>query len=216
MYFDSDEELTPKEVDPQDVGRAAAYSLWLNAPNPTMTFFKTLDVTNLTRICKKRRLKFNMLIVYCIGKAASSIREFYTLPVGDKLIQYDSIAVSVVVKNRKGEINSCDIRFSENLDDFNRDYLSSVAHVAESCADRDLSAERMVVGSSAVLETDLDGVIGMYSGVFNNPFLFWGAYKKKLFRFYLPVSFQFHHVQMDGAHAGRFLANLQDEIRRLK
>ena len=157
-----------------------------------------------------------MLIVYCIGKAASSIREFYTLPVGDKLIQYDSIAVSVVVKNRKGEINSCDVLFSENLDDFNRDYLSSVAQVAESCADRDLSAERMVVGSSVVLETELDGVIGMYSGVFNNPFLFWGAYKKKLFRFYLPVSFQFHHVQMDGAHAGRFLANLQDEIRRLK
>jgi chloramphenicol O-acetyltransferase type A len=37
-----------------------------------------------------------------------------------------------------------------------------------------------------------------------------------MFHFYLPISFQFHHVQMDGAHAGRFLACLQDEIRRLK
>ena len=208
--------MTPKEIDPHEVGRAAAYSLWLNAPNPTITFFKTLDVTNLARVCRKRRLKFNMATVYCIGKAASSIREFYTLPVGDKLIQFDAVATSVVVKNRIGGINSCDIKFSESLEDFNRDYLSSVAWVAENCADRDLSADCMVVGSSAVLDTELDGVIGMYSGVFNNPFLFWGKYRRKLFHFYLPVSFQFHHVQMDGAHAGRFLANLQNEIRRLK
>ncbi|MBE6565112.1 MAG: chloramphenicol acetyltransferase, partial [Ruminococcaceae bacterium] len=28
--------------------------------------------------------------------------------------------------------------------------------------------------------------------------------------------FQFHHTQMDGAHAGRFLENLQNEISRMK
>lgn len=31
----------------------------------------------------------------------------------------------------------------------------------------------------------------------------------------LPVSFQFHHTQMDGAQAGRFLENLQKAINRL-
>jgi chloramphenicol O-acetyltransferase type A len=30
--------------------------------------------------------------------------------------------------------------------------------------------------------------------------------------FYLPVSFQFHHTQMDGAHAAKFLDTLQREI----
>ena len=38
----------------------------------------------------------------------------------------------------------------------------------------------------------------------------------KLLRSYLPVSFQFHHTQMDGAHAGRFLENLQSEISNLR
>jgi pyruvate/2-oxoglutarate dehydrogenase complex dihydrolipoamide acyltransferase (E2) component len=32
----------------------------------------------------------------------------------------------------------------------------------------------------------------------------------------LPVSFQFHHTQMDGAHAGKFLANLQKAIEELR
>ena len=56
----------------------------------------------------------------------------------------------------------------------------------------------------------------MNSGIFNNPFMTWGKYRKRIFRYYLPVSFQFHHTQMDGAHAGRFLENLQKEINDLR
>ena len=37
----------PKEIDPKDSSRATAYKLWMKAPNPMVTFFKTLDVTNL-------------------------------------------------------------------------------------------------------------------------------------------------------------------------
>ena len=80
----------PKEVEPKDTSRAAAYELWMKAPNPMVTFFKTLDVTNLIRAGRKRHLKFNMLMDYCIGRAAVTIKEFYILPVGDKLIQYDT------------------------------------------------------------------------------------------------------------------------------
>ena len=73
----------------------------------------------------------------------------------------------------------------------------------------------MVIGTSAIIDTEIDGVVGMNSGIFNNPFMFWGKYRKKFLRFYLPVSFQFHHTQMDGAHAGGFLENLQQEINKL-
>ena len=44
----------------------------------------------------------------------------------------------------------------------------------------------------------------------------WGKYRKHWFKTTLPISFQFHHTQMDGAHAGTFLANLQNEINRLQ
>ncbi len=205
-----------KPVRPQDTTRAAAYELWMKAPNPMVTFFKTLDVTNLVRVSRKRRMKFNMLLDYCVGKAAVSIKEFYTLPVGDQLMQYDQLAVNTIVKNRAGEVTSCDLLFSDSLERFNREYLEYTARAAETCADRDLSADCMVIGTSAIIDTEIDGAVGMNSGIFNNPFMIWGRYRKRLFRYTLPVSFQFHHTQMDGAHAGRFLANLQEEIRRLK
>ena len=204
-----------REMDPKDTSRAAAYRLWMDAPNPMVTFMKTLDVTNLVRVSRRRGLKFNMLLDWCIGKAAAGIAEFYLLPVGRKLLRYDALAVNTIVKNRAGDVSSCDIRFSTDLDDFNREYLVCTAQAAETCEDRDLSPECMVIGTSAIVDTELDGAVGMNSGIFNNPFLIWSRYRKKFFKYVLPLSFQFHHTQMDGAQAGRFLEELQNEIRQL-
>ncbi|MBO5311053.1 MAG: chloramphenicol acetyltransferase [Bacteroidales bacterium] len=201
-----------KEVNPQETTRAYAFEMWLKAPNPMVTFIKTLDITRLVKVSRRRRLKFNMLLDWCIGKAAASVKEFYLLPVGGKLIQYDSIAVNTIVKNKIGEVSSCDILFHDNLYDFNSEYLKYTAQVAETCQDRDLSEDSMVIGTSAIIDTEIDGAIGMNSGIFNNPFIIWGRYKKRFFRYYLTLSFQFHHTQMDGAHAGKFLANMQEEI----
>ena len=204
-----------REINPKETTRASAFDFWMKAPNPMVTFFKTVDVTNLVRLSKKRGLKFNMLLDYCIGKAAVSIKEFYILPVGEKLMQYDTIAVNTIVKNKTGEVSSCDILFTDDLEKFNADYLKYTRQVAETCQDRDLSENSMVIGTSAIVDTEIDGAVGMNSGIFNNPFMIWGRYRKKLFRYYLPISFQFHHTQMDGAHAGKFLANLQKEINQL-
>ncbi len=205
-----------REVNPQDTTRAAAFAFWMSAPNPMVTFFKTLDVTNLVRVSKRKGLKFNMLLCWCVGRAAVPVKEFYLLPVGGRLMRYDSLAVNTIVKNRRGEVSSCDILYTDDLNAFNRDYLQYTSQVAESCADRDLSDGYMVIGTSAIVETELDGAVGMNSGIFNNPFLIWGRYRKGLLRCTLPVSFQFHHTQMDGAHAGRFLENLQKEINSLR
>ena len=205
-----------KEINPQDSERDLAFKLWINAPNPMVTLFKTFDVTNLVRTSKKNQYKFNMLLDYCIGKAAVKIDEFFILPVDQKLFQYDTIAVNTIVKNKNNGINSCDILFNSDLKSFNHDYLNYTRQCAENCNDRDLSENSMIIGTSAITETTINGAVGMYSGIYNNPFLIWGRYRKKLFRYYLNVSFQFHHTQMDGAHAARFLDELQREIGQLR
>ena len=205
-----------KEINPKDTTRAYAFEMWMQSPNPMVTFFKTLNVSRLVKISRKRGLKFNMLMCYCIGRAAAQVKEFYMLPVGGKLMQFDTIAVNTIVANSKGEVSSCDLPFSENLEQFNADYLRLTKQVAESCIDHDLSADSMVIGTSALAQYEIDGAVGMYSGIFCNPFMIWGKYKRGLFKTTLTVSFQFHHTQMDGAHAARFLDLLQKEIETLK
>ncbi len=189
--------------------------MWMKAPMPMVTFFKTLNVSHLVKISRKSEMKFNMLMCWCIGKAATGVKEFYMLPVGDKLIQYDTIAVNIIVANSKGGVSSCDIPFNKDLSLFNEDYLRLTKQVADSCTNHDLT-DSMVIGTSALVQYEIDGAVGMYSGIFNNPFLIWGKYKHRLMKMTLTVSFQFHHTQMDGAHASRFLDSIQKEIDNLR
>ena len=205
-----------KEINPKDTTRAYAFEMWMQAPNPMVTFFKTLDVSRIVSISRRKGLKFNMLMCYCIGRAATQVKEFYMLPVGGKLMKFDTIAVNTIVANSAGEVSSCDLPFSENLAQFSGDYLRLTKQVADSCVDHDLSSESMVVGTSALAQYEIDGAVGMYSGIFNNPFMIWGKYKRAWFKATLTISFQFHHTQMDGAHAAKFLDILQQEINTLK
>lgn len=200
-----------QEVNLVETTRAYAFEAWMKAPMPMVTLFKTLDVTRLRRISRRRRLKFNMLMCWCIGRAASQVKEFYLLPVGSKLMRYDSIAVNTIVLNRKGEVSSCDIPYTDDIAIFNVDYLRLTNKVSETCENNDI-ADSMVIGTSALAQYDIDGAVGMYSGVFNNPFLIWGHYRNGFFKTRLTVSLQFHHTQMDGAHAAGFLGKLQDVI----
>jgi chloramphenicol O-acetyltransferase type A len=204
-----------KEIDPQLTARAQQFEIWKTAPNPMLVFVKKIEVTNLIRISKKKHLKFNMLMDYCIGKASISQKEFYLLPVGDKLMAYDKIAINTMVRNHKGDVNSCDIEYTADFDTYSNDYLKYTNQVATSCKDIDLSEEYMVIGTSAIIDTELEFAGGMYSGIYNNPYIIWGRYSRRLFRYYVNLSFQFHHAQMDGAHAAQFLNRIQQVIDEL-
>ena len=204
-----------KETDPKQTKRAKAYELWMKAPNPMVTFFKTLDVTPLIKKSKKEKLKFNMLLDYCIGKAASTIEEFYMLPVQGKMFQYDNLAINVIVNNKKGGINSCDIPYTNDFNHFYGDYIRMTQSTSESCESTFIE-DAMIIGTSAVVATELDCIVNQYTDKFLNPMVMWGKYRKSWFKTSLPISFQFHHVQMDGGHAARFLDNIQRTINEFK
>ena len=210
-----------REINLQESNRAEAFHMWMSSPMPMVTLVKTLDVSRLVKVSKKSGMKFTMLMCWCVGQAASQVKEFYTLPVGGKLYHYDKLAINVIVENSKGGISSCDIPFTDDLQQFNRYYLSLTAQAANECksscfaSDQRSSAfldEHMVIGTSAMIQTELDCIVNQYTDQFCNPMVMWGKYRKGMFKTTLPVSFQFHHVQMDGGHAARFLDILQKEM----
>ena len=203
-----------KEIDPGQTGRAEAFALWMNAPMPMVTLFKTLDVTPLVRWSSKYRCKLNMLMCWSIGKAASETGQFFLLPVGEKLMEYDRLAVNTVVDIGNGEISTCDVPFSPDLAQFEKDYLELTRQVQETGRPHD-AQDCMVIGTSALVQTELDGAVNIYAGIYNNPYLIWGKIQRRGFQSVLPISFQFHHTQMDGAHAAAFLERLQRQIKGL-
>ena len=202
------------EVNPQDTTRAEAFQMWMTSPMPMVTLTKTFNVGKLVKASKKHGIKFNALLCWCIGKAATQIEEFYLLPDKGKLYKYDSIAINVIVNNSKGGINSCDIPFTGNLKEFVEAYHTFTAQAAAECKSTFLE-DYMIVGTSAMVQTELDCIVNQYTDMFNNPMVMWGKYRKGWFRTTLPISFQFHHSQMDGGHGAMFLELLQRVICKL-
>ena len=200
------------EVNPQDTTRAEAFEMWMTSPMPMVTLTKTFDVSNLLKASRKSGVKFNALLCWCIGKAATQVKEFYLLPEQGKLYQYDSIAVNVIINNSKGGINSCDIPFTEDIAKFVDTYNILTRQAAEECKSSFLD-DYMIVGTSAMVQTELDCIVNQYTDKFCNPMVMWGKYRKGCFKTTLPISFQFHHVQMDGGQGAMFLELLQREIR---
>lgn len=205
-----------REIDPKTTNRAKAFELWMKSPMPMVTMTKTFDITHLRRVSRRRKLKLNMLMCYAIVKTASKFREFYILPVGDKLMEFDNLAINTIVMTTQGGINTCDIPYSENIEQFNEDYLSRTAEASNAKNDITLDDSYMVIGSSALTKCELDTVTNLYAGWCNNPFVVWSKYRKGLFRTTLPLSFQFHHTQMDGPISTAFLNELQKVMNEIE
>lgn len=201
-----------KVLDPKETKRGQAFELWMSSPMPMVTLTKTFDVTRLVRTSRRKGWKFNMLLCWCIAKAAQKTDLFLMVPFKDGLYLYDRLAVNVIVKNREGGINSCDIPCSGDLMTFNEDYLRLTREAAEKGKSSFLDDEASVVGTSALVDTALDSIVNQYTDRFLNPMVMWGRYRKGFFKTTLPISFQFHHVQMDGMDGAKFLENLQKEI----
>lgn len=202
-----------REVDPKSTSRAMSYELYIDAPMPMVTLLKTLDITPLVRLAKKGH-KLNMLLCWCALAAAKKVEEFFLLPVGKALVEYDRLGVNVIVNNAQGGLSSCDLPDCPSWQDFEAQYLSLTQKVRDTGRDYELE-DAMILGTSSLPGYDIDGAVNFYSGLFNNPFLIWGKYVKKGRKQFLKVSFQFHHVQMDGQQACRFLDELQNEINKL-
>ncbi|MBO7557121.1 MAG: chloramphenicol acetyltransferase [Bacteroidaceae bacterium] len=200
-----------QEINPKDTTRAEAFKLWMESPMPMVTLTKTFDVSQLRKWSRRQGHPFNMLLCWCIGKAASQMKEFYLLPEHGKLYQFDSLAINVIVNNKADGISSCDIPYTDDFVQFQSDYLSLTQRATIS-SDSSFVDDAMVIGTSAMIATELDSIINQYTDQFCNPMVMWGKYHKGFFKTTLPISFQFHHVQMDGGHAAQYLEELQNTI----
>lgn len=194
---------------PEEASRAAAYDYWHAAPMPMITFLKTLDVSRLYRISRRKGIGFNKLMCYCIGQAAMSVPEMLLLLMDDKFYRYDQLSVNVIVRTQQGGLAYCDVPYSPDFNQFSADYDRFTTQVRLSGETHDLMDSRMSIGTTALVHHDIDAIVNGRSGHWNTPFVAWSRYRHSLWHTTLPLTFQFHHAQMDGEPAATFLDRLQ-------
>ena len=64
------------------------------------------------------------------------------------------MAINVIVINKEGGINSCDIPYTDELDRFGKDYITLTQAASTSCKSSFID-DAMVIGTSAMVATEL-------------------------------------------------------------
>lgn len=205
------------KIDPKESSRAFAYQYLQESLLPTVTLIKRIDVTNIKKISKKTGHKFNCIINYLILKTAVEIPEFFLQIDGktNDLYKSDEISLNFMSKKKNGFLAYCGVLYKEDFFEFEKEYNSAVRYCYENNCDK-IIEDSARIGSSTVPWTTLVGAVNGYWTNLTNPFLIFPKMEKKFFKFYINVSFQSHHLQMDGEQACKFLENFQNKIKQFK
>lgn len=86
-------------------------------------------------------------------------RRFFLLPENGRLFRFDRLAINIVVQNVKGGICLCDVPFSDDIEQFNANYLELTCQAAKTCKSTALE-DYMIVGTSALPQIELGIVSG--------------------------------------------------------
>ncbi len=206
-----------EKIDPKKTNRAWSFENWQGVVNPMVAIFSKIDVTKLKKISKKTGYKFNMLLCYCLLKASRQIEEFLMFPTKTEFLKYDELSVSVVAQKKSGGCSFCYVPYHENVKEFNDEYLRLVKEVYETEKEVNKRDDVGFIGTSAIVNREIDGLVNMYNPDFTNPYFVWGKYHKKLFgRYELSMSLNFNHIQMDGREAAEAFNLTQKAIDELK
>lgn len=213
--------MSLKKIDPAQTSRKVAFEKFQHQGMPMLSLTKTFDVSNIIRLSKKTKHKFNIIINYLIAKAGSQIENFYFKidAFKNELYKGDKIIIDFVTKRKDENIAFCELVFNNDFNKFEKDYLTTQKYCYENNCDYYVTEKEKVggiIGTSTVPWTDLDCVVNQYVLDFPNPFLVIMKYQKKFFKYSLKISFHFHHLQMDGEHVCKFLELLQQEIKNFK
>lgn len=206
-----------EKINPEESSRALAYQYLNNQVLPTVTLIKRIDVTKIKKISKKTGHKFNCIINYLILKSAMNIPEFFLKIDGtdNGLFKSDKICLSFMSKKKNGFLAYCGVEYAEDFLTFEKQYNLAVKYCYENNCDKFIE-DSARIGTSTVPWTNLVGIINGYGPNFTNPFITLPKIEKKFFRYYINISFQSHHLQMDGEQACKYLENLEKNVKSFK
>ena len=205
--------MKPTAVDPRATTRAAAFDLWMDAPNPMVTFFKTLDVTPLVRFVKQRGMKFYPAMIWVVSRVINAHEEFKLGWDQDgNLIRWDFVSPSYAhFHPEDGNFTKLVTPYMEDLPAFHARFLE----------DREKYRElRGVVEGQPTNHFDVSclpwvryrhfDVHVFDQGDFLAPVVTWGKYEAEGGRLVMPLTMNIHHAAADGFHLSRFFTEVQE------
>jgi len=180
---------------------------------PHFSLCANVDLTKFCPFVKQHEISFNIAAVYIITRAANAIPEFRQRIRAGKIIEHDLVHPSSTIMAKNEVFSFCTMEYKQDFLKFAVGASEEIAKVQkrprlfEENQERDdllfMTAIPWVSFTSFMHPLQLDPVDSV-------PRFAWGKFFQDGENIKMPLSVQGHHAVMDGLHAGRFYAEVQD------
>src|SRR5687768_1970092 len=108
-----------KPVDIENWNRKTIYEYFKDFPDPFFNMTANLDVTELYRFCKEKKLSFSLANLFYSLETVNEIREFRMRLKDDRLVEFERIHATMTIAQPDETFSFCFFEMQENVFDFN-------------------------------------------------------------------------------------------------
>ena len=205
-----------KYIDMESWPRRKHFEVFNGFDYPHFNVCADVEVTELQAAFKGVSASFTLGLTYALARAANSIPEFrYRIREG-RVIEYDVIHPSITILLENETFSFCTLKYVDDFPEFIQDSEKIVSRVKENPVLADEPGQDDLLYMTSIPWISFTGFmhpIHMHP-VDSVPRIAWGKIFQKDSSLYMPLSVQGHHGLMDGLHAGRYFARVQELLDR--
>lgn len=203
-----------KYLDMEVYKRRQHFEYFNSLSYPYVGLTVNVDITDIIKTVKMKKLPFFLTVCYCVSKAANGVPEFRQRIIDNKIIEFDNCKTSHTVALEDGTYCYCTLDSNISFADF-IPYAEREQEAARQ--DRTIDEEKDDIYDKIFISTlpwisytNLVQPVPIPAD--SNPRISWGRYVNQGDKIIMPVSVLCHHGLVDGIHIASFYQLLDKQI----
>lgn len=203
------------KIDINEWKRKKQFAFFNNFTNPYASITSQVDVDEIVRYSKDKKLSFYGLMSYVVAKSLNEIDEYKYVLEEDGVYKYDKLNVSFSNLTINNELNfSRTVEFNEEPNTFLRNF-EIAKEESKTSFNIPYDKEKNKIYITCVPWIRISSVNNPINGVDSNPRICWGKYFLDKDKYMIDISIQVNHAFQDGYHLAMFFIKLQDNLNNI-
>lgn len=202
-----------RTIDMQTWPRREHFELFSNYEYPHWGMCANIDLTAFYSAIKKRRYSLTIAMIYVITRASNAIPEFRYRIRDGKVIEHDVVNPGFTFLAEEDAFSFCLVNYLEEFSAFAVKTEEKIAYIKEHPWVKQVPQDDVLFMTSIpwVSFTSFLHPMRLQPGD-SIPRFAWGKFFKEGEFLKMPLGVQGHHALLDGIHAGKFYAEIQDYL----
>lgn len=208
------ETLAYRLIDMESYPRKEHFAYFRTLANPYVGITVDVDVTELVRFCRERKISFYLTFMHAVALAADGVPELRQRIHNGAIVEYSHCGTSHTENTGMGTYCYCTLRHEMPF----ADYIRYAEQTRRACREKatieeDVDAEGLYFITSLPWFKFSAMVQPTAGGDESNPRISWGKYEEDFRgRLMMPVALLCNHALVDGAHMGAFYENIASRM----